>query len=173
MVAFIVETGSNNPNSNSYVSVEFADDYFMSHPFYSVNWEELPTQSKQSLLMYSSQSIDNQLPLAGRKSFVDQSMRFPRQGLLDSDGCLISQTTIPQVLKQAVCEIAVSLTFPSGNPDKPSESGGLSELKLDVITLKFESSTAQAVMPSAARRLLKGLYPPDFNPRIGRVQVRV
>lgn len=170
-MALIVETGSGNPNANSYVSVAFADDYFASHPYYADNWADLTTPQKESLLSSASRNLDMMVNWRGTPTTTSQGLRWPRRDAANLDGIPYPSNMIPLALKQAVCEYAYFMSTPQGNPDTPSETEGVTELKVDVIQLKFGTSEARKTVPTATIRLLAGLGYAYSAARVRKVQV--
>lgn len=99
----IVETGEGLEDSNSYVSVEYADNYFLTRGV--SNWAELDLQTKEQSLIRATDYIDNIFKWYGKKMSASQALRFPRVNLKDYEGNDV--TGIPSCLKQAVCDAAV------------------------------------------------------------------
>lgn len=99
----IVEDGTGLTDSNSYVSVVFADDYFSAHGV--SKWAVLDESSKETALINATDYVDNIFQWYGQKLKKEQSLRFPRKNLFDYEGTEIEG--IPNCLKQAVCEAAV------------------------------------------------------------------
>lgn len=111
-MAFIVETGQGLENATSYVSVEFADSYF--EQFGNSDWGDLEENQKQLALNKATRSID---VMYGQRyqsypSFPDtQSLLFPRSAFYINTHQLVSSTSIPRILKEAVCELAVQIAL--------------------------------------------------------------
>jgi hypothetical protein len=164
---------SGSASANSYVSVAYADEYFLSHPFYAETWADIQPAQKEFLLEAATRDIDSMFDWKGYVSSSTQALRWPRTGVVDLDGRPIMMNFVPDRLKQAVCEQARYLSSSAGNPDAPSDTQGVTELRVDVITLKFEQSEARGAVPKAVVRLLRGLGMAYSSSRVGRVQVRV
>lgn len=159
--------------ANSYVDLEFANNYFASHPFYSEAWDDLAAtpERQEALLQAASRDLDTMFSWVGTPTSATQALRWPRRGTVNMDGLPYADNVIPWVLRQAVCEHARYLSSSEGNPDAQADTGGVSELKVDVITLKFEGSVTPKPVPSAVLRLLRGLATPYNRSRVGKVQV--
>ena len=99
----IIEDGTGLENANSYVSVEFADDYFSARGV--SEWAALETEVKEQSLIKATDFIDNVFQWYGKREFEHQALRFPRVGLRDYEGAEISG--IPTCLRQAVCDAAI------------------------------------------------------------------
>ena len=90
-------------------------------------------------LIWATSLIDKSFDWQGRRLIEEQTLQFPRYGIVDYDGYYFEpQTTpFPKKLKDATCEMA--LTLLSNNPvsDSPLDSG-ITEIKVDTIMLKFD-----------------------------------
>ena len=170
MAELILETGAAVPGANSYADVPYADEYFSSHPYYADEWAALQLKRKADLLISATRELDGLMQWGGFGVYTNQSLGFPRYGL-EIGGVLFPSNLIPEQLRQATCEQALYLSRPTSNPDAPSATAGIEELRLDVIELKFGQSKAAAPVPVAALRLLRGLGGSYFNSRVRRVQV--
>ncbi|TDK63548.1 DnaT-like ssDNA-binding protein [Sapientia aquatica] len=109
-MGFEVETGNASPTANSYVAIADADAY---HTLYqNLDWAtdgSIPDATKQLALMHASKACDL---LFGQQylsmpATSAQAMLFPRFTFVVNQRQLISSTTIPPQLKNAVCELAL------------------------------------------------------------------
>jgi hypothetical protein len=173
VTVLIPETGTGVTGANSYCDVAFADDYFAGHPFYFEAWDDLGSDRKNSLLIFATSLLDSMTVWYGTPVFQIQSLKWPRYGILSYDGLYLSQNTIPRELKQAVCEMAVYLANPLNNIENTPESTGVSELKIDVIQLKFTTPVRALAAPLAVMRLLRGLGGVQNSSRVRKVRVEV
>jgi hypothetical protein len=148
---FIVEDGTGVLNATSLVSVAFADSYFSNHPFYADNWSDYELAKKQSLLIFATDVIVSMLDQYAYTSYYGPNV-------------------VALNLKKAICEQAVFMGSPQGNPDLGSNAG-VTELKIDVIGIKFGTASTQRAVPVAVARLLKGLGGGYSSGRVRRVQV--
>lgn len=108
---FIVENGEGLINSNSYVSIEEATDYY-SIRLYS-EWDELSLELKQALLISATYFVDEQYNWAGYRKYDDQSLNFPRTDVYNPRGQLVED--IPNSIKRAVMEAARKMLIKSGD----------------------------------------------------------
>lgn len=99
----IVEDGTGLTDSNSYVSVVFADDYFSARGI--SGWTELSAEKKEQALIRATEYIDNVFQWCGKKATPEQALRFPRVNLRDYEGQEL--TGVPTCLKQAVCDASL------------------------------------------------------------------
>lgn len=170
-MVLVVETGAGLVDANSYADVAFADQYFSSHPFYADSWADLDTSKKAFLLISASSDLDATYDWRGTPTTKVQGLRWPRTNAYTLDDRLIARNAIPTNLKKAVCEQARYLSSAESNPDASVDTGGVTELKVDVITLKFGDSTSVKSVPKGATRWLRGLGIPYGASRVRKVQV--
>ena len=104
-MSIVVETGSGNPDANSYVSLEEATEYFAW--LGNDEWDN----SDETILARATQAID--LAYGSRvkstKLTADQGLAWPRVEFEDGDGFVRSSTAIPAELKKAVFEAAFQM----------------------------------------------------------------
>lgn len=154
-MALIVEDGSIVEGANSYVTLDEADTYFETHPYYSANWSELNDDQKESYLVYATNSAENLFTWKGYPVSLAQSLGWPRVGAYDKYGIGYPDDSIPAKLKMGIMELAVASS--SGDAFAAPSSAGLEEVKIDVIELKFSGSSGGAggPIPSYALSLLR------------------
>ena len=154
----VVENGDGLENSDSYVSVAFADDYFSARGISS--WDGLEDLRKEQALVRATDYIDSIFQWYGQKLNPKQALRFPRQNLFDYEGQEVSG--IPTVLKQSVCDAAI-LTSDGTELFITSEANGdvVSE-KIGELAFTYQkngggSITSKTLYDSINTRL-RGLY---------------
>ena len=98
----VVETGEGLTDANSYVGIEFADDYFAYRGI--SGWGSLTQEAKEQYLIRATDFIDSIYQWRGKKATAEQALRFPRVNLTDYEGNEI--VGVPTCLKQAVCDAA-------------------------------------------------------------------
>lgn len=105
---FIVEDGSIVAGANSYVPLDFAQDYHDSAG-HSV-WSLFETPAQQSALVRGTAALDKRWALhyKGHRKFWNQPLQHPRWGMYWPDGQIICNSDIiaPQLM-QATCELAL------------------------------------------------------------------
>lgn len=173
MVTLVQEDGSGLANSNSYVSLAEADEYFSGHPFYADAWALLASGERTLLLVAATRSLDVEYVWRGKRASTTQALEWPRSAVVDQYDTLLASDEIPLRLRQATCEQAYYLT----KGDKSAEAiddPGLDKLKIDVIELDFAKSirtTRVNAVPTAVRALLRGLGDYAAGSRVRRVVV--
>lgn len=153
--SFVVETGVGDADANSYCDLEFADEYIYANIHASDTWTALDDEDKQRLLVRSSKYLDRMVQWAGERVEEDSGLRWPRAGVVNSDGFVIHDDVIPPQLKEAVCELASYLM--TDDWTAPQGSRGMREIQVDVIELKFDSEFVRGSMPDVVMEILDGL----------------
>ena len=90
MATFKVEDGSGFTDSNSYVTVAFADDYHSCRN--ETEWMQATLEEKQVALIKATDYLDQHFEFVFEKQSYQQALKFPR---VDIEG-------IPQEIKKAV-----------------------------------------------------------------------
>ena len=153
----IVENGTGLTDSNSYVSVVFADDYFSARGV--SGWDALEVEQKEQALIRATDFIDNIFQWCGKKASAEQALRFPRVNVRDYEGNVIEG--IPTCLKQAVCDVAIVtangkelFTTAKENGDVVSET----ITSLSFTYSKTERTTTSKTLYDSVNTKLRGLY---------------
>jgi hypothetical protein len=166
----ILEDGTGLSNSNSYVDLAYADAYFSNHPFYADAWANITDEDiRTALLISASGFLDAHFDFTGYRATTTQAMDWPRVYAQDKDGFVIPNYTIPGNLKKATCEQAFVLS--KGDPGAPLPGVGLTELKIDVIDLKFDKAVRTPLVNGNVIALLRGMAEFVFARRIRKVVV--
>jgi hypothetical protein len=166
-MAFIVETGSVVANANSYTSIAFADDYFDTHLYYSERWAEYTITEKENMLVAATSYLDSTYDWDGTRTSDTSSLRWPRSGVMGVDDIEIGENTIPVNLQRAVCEQAVEMKI--SDVLAPSDTLGITELKVDVIEFVFDKNDKKSPTSSRVLILLKGLGTTTIGSRVVKV----
>lgn len=162
-VSLIVEDGSCVPFANSYVSLEYADEY-MKNTGRSA-WKDKTENERKSFLINATKYIDrtySQYGWKGQKKYHrKQSLCFPRVELYDKDGDEVLD--IPEELKQAVCEAGYINTTVTSLFDIKDSSGTVKRQKVDVLEVEYYSTEESSSDKYISRytildSLLAGLY---------------
>lgn len=152
---FVVETGSADPDSTSYVTLEFADNYIGINAYKADEWAALEDNDKQNLLMRSTLFLDTRFRWNGQRVEQDSGLKWPRAGVFDDDGFLIGDDCIPPALQQAVCEMATFLMDEDWTVQRTTEQ--FRELHVDVVDVKFNQDYRRGYIPDTIIQMLLGL----------------
>lgn len=155
----IVEDGTGLTDSNSYVSVVFADDYFSTRGV--SKWETLSNTEKEQMLIKATDYIDGIFQWKGKKLVSSQALRFPRENLYDYEGGKIEG--VPTAVKQATCEAASliadgTILFQTADSNGDVVSEKIGELAF-TYSKKQTSSSVTGITPyDSINTKLRGLF---------------
>jgi hypothetical protein len=166
-MALVVEDGTGLSNSNSYTTKAEADTYFSTHLYTSETWDEYTDTQKENALIAASLFLDQTYDWAGTKAVEDSAMRWPRSGVYDLDDVEIDDNVIPANLKKAVAELASELLV--SDRLAAADSTGITELKVDVIELKFDKNDVKPVLTARVHTFLRGLGTSAMGSRVVKV----
>jgi hypothetical protein len=140
-------------SANSYLTVAEADAYFQAS-YNKPKWAGVAANVKETLLMESTRLLDLYVdwkgvlfdPTVGSISNPSQALRWPRYWAEDLDGRLIDSATIPDGVKNLVCELAYSILSSAGYK---SDQNPLDSIRLSTITIKFNNDVIQSGFPQS------------------------
>jgi len=152
----VVEDGTGKIDSNSYVSLEYAGDYFTSHGVST--WSGKTNTEKEVMLIKATDYIDNIFDWLGKKSTKEQALNFPRTDLYDKDGYEVD--AIPTNLKNAVCEAVLVVLQDKDLFKSESENGAV--ISEHIGSLSFTYDVSQKIKDStlyeSINTRLRGLF---------------
>lgn len=138
MATLIVETGSGNPDANSYVTLDYVKDYLDGRA-------TAPTDDKLIPLIIQAADFMECIPrYKGRKTNPDQALAYPRAGLR-RDGQPLPEDEIPAPLKKAQAQLVVD-QLQSGKPLLSSKTEyALKRRTLGPLTQEWATGNSQQV----------------------------
>lgn len=138
MAQLIVEDGSIVPNANSYVSIEYADEY--NEIYGDEAWSSYEEDQKTKALILATQALDQlygpryvSIPLLG----TTQELYWPRMGFRTKyNNKYVNSNQIPNELKKATCVVAMmQLNGADLTPSENNEGYVTSEsVSVDVVS---------------------------------------
>lgn len=151
---FRVETGAGLTNSTSYVSTDYAEEYFEPTPAKDV-WAALSDDKKEYLLAWATRFLDQKADWKGTIYSETQALRWPRTGAYTKDRVSIGGTVIPRQLKDATCEVAKYLI--ENDPTAGATVDQFKKLVVDVIEIEFQDQSTQSNFPTIINAILGGI----------------
>lgn len=112
--------------TNSYITVVDADAYFLER-YGASSWAVLTEANKTAALITAVPVLESYCVWEGDKTEEDQDLEFPRDG----------ETTVPQDIINAQCEIAFNIVANGGPDIVPAYQ--LNELKAGSVGLKWNA----------------------------------
>lgn len=128
--------------ANAYLTVAEADAYFAER-LHAGAWAAASTADKEAALIQATRVIDARLCFRGAAADGVQALKWPRTGLVTMNGFALAGDSIPDQLKDAVCELA--LTLLSGDATLESEvvAQGITRVKAGSVELGFDAAKAK------------------------------
>lgn len=168
-ISFITTVGANN--STSYVTVDEFNSYVESLPFV----DDVPSKNNatliKKLLNISTTIIDKEEFYGYVTNPEVQSLEWPRNGCLDKRGYQILSTTIPQALKDAICEMAIFLFQNELNNNVENNFDQAENVSVNgVVSLSFSKNMYAVKLPAIVKEKLTkiGLAWVDKQPQVMR-----
>lgn len=136
-------------NSNSYASVTNADAYFTARA--TDAWLDLDLAQKETALIKATAYMEAFYRWAGHRVTTIQSLSWPRYGVY-TDGVYVDAATIPLVVINACCELALKAS--SGELVTDLDPLLIVEQTVDVITTKYSERRGSQVKYSYVDMML-------------------
>ncbi len=154
-MALVVEDGTVVAGADSYISVADADTYFTN--LGNSAWTGADSV-KEAALRKATNYVDMTYNWVGSITDNDQPLSWPRYSAYDKEGRLLTDT-IPQKLKDAVCELAVASLSNDLTQITLASQANVKRKKVDKLEVEYQDSgNATYNRYDIADRLLSGLY---------------
>lgn len=150
--------------SNSYQTRDAASEYFARRLRTSA-WDDA-TDSDQDLALMTAAARLDQEEFVGYRATDEQAMKFPRTCTYNEDGRYYASDAIPQVLKDAQCELALLLL--ETDALKQSRLSNFDSLEIGPLKLKPKQPQSSGALPAQVLRLLRHLLSSPGTVRIVR-----
>lgn len=177
--AMVVEDGSIVAGANSYATLAYANAYMAANIHGNPQWLALTQLEQQALLIWATRYLDQRATWNGitataylyreggvnvidrwavhtiPPNFTPQVLRWPRFGVWDIDNNPIWFNQMPKQLLDATCEMARYLIAQDRSLERPQD--GLTELKVDVLSIKFLPDYELPQVPDQISFMIRGL----------------
>lgn len=143
--------------TNSYVDVADADTYFL-HAIHATAWNDAEETTKESALVTATRMLDRQ-NWDGEKyqDAPTQVLDFPRSGLTDSEGNEVDETTVPQEVIDATCELGLALIEDVTVQSDRNTSSNIKKLKAGSAEIEYIRGQSGPRFPTIVHELI-GLW---------------
>lgn len=153
-MALILDATIGGAGSNTYTTLVEANDYHDAHVDGAV-WNAVTDAQKDVALAMATRMFDSDIRWKGYAHTLEQSLRWPRDGMFDKDGNYIENDELPRDLKNAVAEQARLLL--AGDRAADRETTGISDLSVGSISLTFDKMDEVDVIADAAYSMISHL----------------
>lgn len=162
-----IVTALTDPARNSYLSLEDANTYH-DERLHSEAWTgEEDDDQKRRALIWATHILDNTFRWRGYRVEEEQPLQFPRYGISDYDGWLLSEKSIPRKVQDATAELALELLSGDRTLNDEPGSAGIRELKVGSVELKFDPKDRPGIISSPIRDMLSEFIYVDLDRRDG------
>ncbi|MCC7172585.1 MAG: hypothetical protein IT459_19210 [Planctomycetes bacterium] len=168
-MALIVEDGTGLATAESYVATTAVDTYVAanyetSHAAYT-QWTAASTAKKEiALRVATKQYLDVRYRFVGMRANEVQALMWPRSDAYDPDGYEIDSESVPQRVKDALCELA--LRYVQGDTLAPDISGtaAVEAESVKVGPIEISTDYAGSVSPVKKYTNVDGILSPLLVP---------
>lgn len=127
----------------SYVDLNEANEYF-SNRLHAEAWANATESDKRKALVMATKAIDRQ-PLKGRKTDDKQPLAFPRY----------PDTEIPQAVKEACCEEALTILERGNNQRRKLQQEGVQSVTVGNVSETYKTGAGRGILSQEAKELLR------------------
>jgi hypothetical protein len=148
-MALVLDDTVGGSASNTYISRADANTYFEGK-YHKAAWESASDADKDIVLVEATRVLDAMYIWRGHPTDLTtpQALDWPRTGVLDSDGVnLIPEDELPDELRWATAELAMSILSGDRTADSDVEVQGLTRLKAGSVELGFKDNVYAKVLP--------------------------
>ena len=142
MAAFelVLEDGSGKTNSNSYASAaEFLAYMWRVPAAYRAAFDTADVFLREEVLIWATHLLRvwTLWPCGSYRKYEHQALDFPRLNVVDQDGFLVGEASVPPLLKDATCQLAFELLKSDLNVEP---ARGLHSITVGPISLVFDTA---------------------------------
>jgi hypothetical protein len=164
MAAPEINAAPGGPDSNSYCTLDEANAYHETR-LHTTDWDIATDPTKAKALLWAARLLDSQIAWEGYPTDPDhQALLWPRIGMYDGDpidsglydgvGRILSDSEIPQALKDAQAELAMYLIANDRTAELSTE--GLGDVSVGPVKVGFNqgNSPKRRVIPEAVYEMI-------------------
>lgn len=165
-MSLIVETGAGSTTSESYASVANSLSYHDARG--NATWSTITTAQQEQALRRATDYIEQvySQQWQGTRITNTQALSFPRNAVY-FNGFVISGTTIPQLLINATCELALKAASGDLSPDMER---AVSSEKVGVLEVQYEQYSSQIKRFTSIDNMLRPLLQRSSNATVGIIR---
>jgi hypothetical protein len=139
----VLDATAGSPSANSYATRSEALAYLESRLYAVTDWLVQTDGDKDAALVWATRLLDNHLTWAGARTYVNQALDWPRQGIVDKGGfSVLPYNVVPQEIKNAAAELAFQLT--QSDPTAGGDAGNISRLKAGPVEITYKADAVVA-----------------------------
>lgn len=150
MATIVVEDGTGKTDANSYVSEAALSTYATDRG--------VTLSGTASVLLIHAMDYIEQQPFQGQKLTDAQALQWPRAWVV-IDGYAVNSDTIPQLLKDCVCEAAIAIdggNNPLGNEDRATKMERVGDIAVEYMDGTRDDVYLKALETKLKKLLVRG-----------------
>ena len=150
--------------TNAYISADEADTY-LNGSLTADSWLTLDEEVKERAIISATRMLDRQRWM-GEKTDPAQLLQFPRTGLTDSYGTAVASEVVPQAIKDATAELALSLALDPSVQDQAGTQKGIKRVKAGSAEVEFFFSSVNKRFSTVVSELVSAFLGTGYS-RVG------
>lgn len=153
-MALIIDATVSGASANSYVTLAEAIAYFEGRLFADA-WTSASVADQNAALVWAASIIDTRVRWKGTLPTYTQSRAWPRAQVDDpiaNDGRWIDSTIVPKAIKDAQCEMSMSLLTADRTADP--DLAGYTNIQVGSLSIGVDKSTVAKTLPTGVIEML-------------------
>lgn len=143
--------------TDTYISVADANIY-LKLAIHADSWSSASSGDKEKALVTATRQLDRQNWEGSKyEDAPTQVLDFPRSGLVDDEGDEVDETTVPQQIIDATCELGLALLDNTQLQDESSTGSNIKSLKAGSAEIEYIRATSGKRFPTIVDELI-GLW---------------
>ena len=151
-MALTLDATAGGASANAYCTVAEADSYHEGR-LHIEDWTGAATATKEAAIVWATTLLDTQMDWVGSQTTTTQALRWPRSGIIDTEGYSVDDDAIPQFLINATAEFARLLII----EDRTVEQSGdeYEEIRVGPIMLKMRLTSKKQLISDTIYDFIK------------------
>jgi hypothetical protein len=167
-VSLITTPGASD--ANAYCSLARAEEVLVDSRLHAEStWQGLTVDDQERAIRWATQIVDQAWDWDGSPTNYDQTLRWPRAGLVNLDGVYVDQDTIPPLIERLTAEMAFYLAQADRTADPTLLGLGFRKAKVGSLEVELDEGQLKNLVPSYLVNMASplGRLLPSANPRGG------
>jgi hypothetical protein len=153
-------------NANSYCTLAEANTYHDEKRFHSKDtWISNGSNDRSRGLIWASRLLDEMVQWQGTIVYTTGALRWPRYNVWHPDGYMLTQTAVPQFVKDAASEFAYHLLVEDRTEETGRDTRGFKKIAIGDLKMEIDEWTAKPVMPPSVWSIVR-----DYASKVGSVR---
>ncbi len=140
--------------ANSYLTRDEATQILTVNRLWGATWADSTDEKKDAALIWATSLIDTAFDFYGYIRHLDQSLRWPRTGVIDRDERSVDYDTIPKQVKEATAELALVLLKRDRTVEPAALGKGVKSVTVGPLSITVDSEQVIDLIPESVRMKL-------------------